>query len=351
MIQGKTAKILMFALIFGLAASAVYGQRIKVIDAKFTVNGSQIWLNAVNTPWDHWNDLGGNFDPSFWDREFARIRKAGGNATRIWITCNGETGFDLDGKGGVRGMTDKFWKDCDELFSLAGRNGIYVLATLISFDHTKDSHLNYEEWRKMYNNDVKVAMFVTNYVKPFVLRYRENPWLFAIEPCNEIEWVHEEHGIPWDRLQYFCGKVAAEVHADSSILVTIGNNAKWQSPVAEGEFFSDEKLRAASGEPGAYLDFYSPHFYDWVIKWYGNPFGDRTDASYKLDKKPAVIGECPANADWVVYEKAYRNGFEGVFAWTSNLVDGCGGLDGRLGTEMRKFKKAHPGLVAPRPGK
>jgi len=344
-------KGLIVACAVALAAGAVYAQRVKVADAKFTVDGSQIWMNAVNTPWQNWNDLGGNFDPYFWDQEFSRIKKAGGNATRIWITCNGETGFDLDGKGGVRGMTEKFWEDADALFEIARKNRIYVLATLISFDHTKDSHPNYRQWRNMYESDAKVGLFVSNYVRPFVERYKANPWLFAIEPCNEIEWAHEEHGIPWERLQYFCGRVASAVHAGSEILVTVGNNVKWQSSTAEGEFFSDENLRKQFPAEGAYLDFYSPHFYDWVIKWFGSPFADRTDASYKLAGKPAVIGECPANADWVSYQTAYKNGWEGVFAWTSNTIDGNGGLDGRLGGEMRRFRKAHPELVDLKKGK
>lgn len=344
-------KINIFVCVVVLFSGAALAQRVKVADAKFSVDGREIWFSAANTPWQNWNDLGGNFDPTFWDQEFAAIRRAGGNATRIWITCNGETGFDLDGRGGVRGMTGEFWEDADSLFEIARKNRIYVLATLISFDHTKDSHGNYREWRAMYASDAKVALFVSNYVRPFVARYKGNPWLFAIEPCNEIEWAHEQHGVPWERLQYFCGRVAAAVHRDSEILVTVGNNAKWQSATAEGEFFSDENLRKQVPDPGAYLDFTSPHWYDWVVRWFGSPFADRTDASYKLDLKPSVIGECPANAGWLSYETAYRNGWEGVFAWTSNAVDGNGGLDGKLGGEMRKFRKAHPKLVDPKQGK
>lgn len=32
---------------------------------KFMVNGKELWINGVNTPWQNWNDFGGSFDPAF----------------------------------------------------------------------------------------------------------------------------------------------------------------------------------------------------------------------------------------------------------------------------------------------
>lgn len=331
-------------LLFAMDASA---QRIRVDEAKFKVDGKEIWLNGANVPWQHWNDFGGDFDPTFWNAEFGRIRQAGGNTVRIWITCNGETGVRITADGRVDGMTEAFWEDTDVLMDLARKNRIYVMATLISFDHSKDSHPGYQAWRKMYLSDANIASFVSNYAVPFAKRYASNDFLFAIEPCNEIEWVHEVDRLPWERLQLFCARVAAGVHAASPVLVTVGCSVKWQSDKAEGNLFSDAKLRAAFDDPGAYLDFYSPHWYDWVTKWFGSPFSDRDDVSYGLETKPAIIGECPANGDWVIYEDAYKNGWEGVLAWTSNSVDANGGLNGRLRGQMEGFAKKHPGLVDP----
>jgi len=323
----------------------LYSQRIYVEDRKFKIEGKELWLNGVNTPWQHWNDFGGNFDPLFWDNEFSKIRKYGGNLTRIWITCNGEVGIKISSNGKIEGMTEKFWDDVDTLMSLAKKHKIYVLATLISFDHTKDSHPNYSLWRKMYLSDENISSFVSNYVIPFAKRYATNDYLFAIEPCNEIEWVHEEHKIPWERLQLFCARVASAVHSVSSVLVTVGCSVKWQSDKAEGNFFSDDKLQKVFLSKGSYIDFYSPHFYDWVIRWFGNPFYDKRDVDYNLDDKPAIIGECPANAQWVIYEKAYKNGWEGVCAWTSNGVDANGNIDGHLGEQMKNFAKKYQELV------
>jgi hypothetical protein len=334
----------------------LYSQQISVKNAKLMVGDKPVFINGVNTPWANWNDFGGNFYKPFWDTHFKKIKNAGGNATRIWITCSGEVGINIDDNGLVSGATEKHWKDLDELFGLARKNKIYILATLISFDHTKNTYSTYPKWRKMYTQNENVESFTVTYVIPFVNRYKSNPYLFAVEPCNEIEWVNQndDNGrIPWDRLQYFCARVVNAVHKNSSILTTVGNNMKWQSdsyPGCEGNLFSDKNLKAQYDEKETYIDFYSPHFYDWVTQYFGNPMKDTPVSKYGLSDKPVIIGEMPANGVGGVsitdsFINGYKNGIQGIMPWTSNGVDSNGSLKTGLEDALSNFKSRYPSLV------
>jgi hypothetical protein len=322
------------------------------------IGNKPVFINGVNTPWNNWNDFGGKYDAEFWDSHFKKIRNCGGNATRIWITCSGEIGVIIDESGFVSGATDKFWNDLDDLFKTALKNRIYILATLISFDHTKSPNSKHDSWRKMYQNETNVDSFINNFAVPFVQRYGSNPYLFAVEPCNEIEWVNqneENAGFSWDLLRYFCARVVAAVHKNGSVLTTVGNNMKWQSgsyPGCEGNLFSDANLRSVCDDPDARLDFYSPHFYDWVTERFGNPLKDTPISAYGLSDKPVIVGEMPAKGVGGVtvsdaFINGHRNGLQGIMPWTSNGVDDNGSLETGLGEALANFKNGYPLLVDP----
>ncbi len=354
----KLALILM--LIFPLWSSA---QFVTVSGNKFLVDGKEIIMNGANTPWNKWNDFGGNYISSWWDVEFQKIKAAGGNSTRIWISCNGEVGLLIASDGTVTGATSAFWSNLDDMFRLAQKNKIYIKATLISFDHFKNSHTNYQRWRNMVLSDEKVTSFVDNYVVPFTNRYKVNPYLWAIDVCNEIEWVNQDAAmgnIAWNRLQSLVARVASAVHDNSKVLVTLGSAAiKWNSDKFEGNFWSDAKLKAQYNKDNAKLDFYSPHFYGWVVKWFGNFALNKTPADYGINDRPCVIGENPAKGVFndgasptlevtaaQMFLGAYNKGWKGLMPWTSNGVDSNGNLSD-FESGLRAFKTAHPELVDP----
>jgi hypothetical protein len=199
-------------------------------------------------------------------------------------------------------------------------------------------------------------------VIPFVNRYKDNPYLWSIDICNEIEWVNQdaENGnIAWERLQYFVAHVAAAVHENSNVLVTLGSAAvKWNSPVpgCEGNFWSDENLKAQYNNPGAKLDFYSPHYYGWVVKWFGDFALNKSPASYQMNTKPCMVGECPAKGIFndvtlevpakQMFLGAYNNGWCGLMPWTSNGKDTNGNLDD-FDDGLLEFFKLYPQLVNP----
>jgi len=362
-------KYLLPILLFTFSRGVLYSQRISIDGNKFQVYGQEIFINGVNTPWDNWNDFGGNYDHNFWNSEFQKIRLAGGNASRIWITCNGDVGINISTAGLVTGATTAHWEDLDDMFALAQQHKIYIMATLISFDHTKNTYVKYQSWRNMFADTANVSSYVNSYVIPFINRYKDNPYLWCVDICNEIEWMHENTecgNISWNNLQYFAARVAAAVHENSPVLVTLGSAAvKWNSdyPGCEGNFWSDQSLQAQYDSPEAFLDFYSPHFYGWVVRWFGNFAADRPPDSYGINDRPCMVGENPAKGiykqntsgqDELVipiseaYIKTYQQGWKGLMVWTSNGVDGNGSLT-NCGVGLTAFKNRYPELVSPSP--
>lgn len=358
--KARNLLLLIFFISLPVLLSA---QFVSVSGNKFLVDGKEIIMNGANTPWNKWNYFGGSYSSSWWDAEFQKIKAAGGNSTRIWISCNGEVGLTISDDGTVSGATPAFWANLDDMFRLAQKNKIYIKATLISFDHFKNSHANYQSWRNMILNDQKVTSFIDNYVVPFVNRYKENPYLWAIDVCNEIEWVNQETvcgNIAWNRLQYVVARVASAVHDNSKVLVTLGSGAiKWNSDKFEGNFWSDAKLKAQYNRENAKLDFYSPHFYGWVVKWFGNFALNKTPADYGINDRPCVIGENPAKGVFndganptlevpasQMFLGAYNKGWKGLMPWTSNGVDANGTLKD-FESGLLAFKAAHSELVDP----
>ena len=339
------------------AARAAFGDRIAVSGTQFKAGADRIWINGANTPWHVWNEFGGQFDPGWWDSHLQRLHENGINATRVWISCNGEVGININSAGQVSGCTPAFWTNLDRLFQIARQRQVYIKATLISFDHFSNSHEHYQDWRRMLTNSGNVDSLVTNYVVPFVLRYRDNPWLWSIDLCNEPDWIHENDKcgrISWEWVQTYVAEAAVAIHANSQILVTVGvcMGPKYTARTPGTNVVSDEALQArVHGDARARLDFYSPHYYDWENVIRGNPFY-KTPTAYGLEtNKPVVIGECPAKgtANHTVtedYEGACTNGWQGVMAWTSNGVDNNGSLND-LAPATRALRARYEQLVFP----
>jgi hypothetical protein len=138
----------------------------------------------------------------------------------------------------------------------------------------------------------------------------------------------------------------------------MGLSMKWQTDTYagnEGNQFSDSRLKAQVNDSAVYLDVYSPHFYQWVIDWYGNPFSTNKVADYGLTDKPVILGEFPANgvggqSITACLENSYQNGFQGALPWTTNGVDGNGSLSSGLGSALTTFKNNHPNLIDPGSG-
>jgi hypothetical protein len=346
----------------------LFSQRISVDGTRFVVNGKEIFMNGVNTPWNNWNDFGGKYDHDFWNNEFKRITDAGGNCSRIWISCDGEVGITIDSTGFVSGATDQYWKNLNDLFLLAREHHIYIMATMLSFDHTKDSHKNFMRWRRMIDNKANLKSYITNYFIPFIDRYKDNPFLWSIDACNEIEWTNQDADnarFSWEKLQYLVASMAVAVHSNSKVLFTLGSAAiKWNCDLPkpfEKNYWSDQNLQKMVPSSMARLDFYSPHYYGWVVRWFGNFCTDKKPSDYGLNDRPCMVGENPASGIYIegatgkdsllvsikdAYIKSFENGWKGLMVWTSNGVDHFGSLND-CGPGLKSFSIKYPQLIYP----
>ena len=203
-------------------------------------DGKELWINGCNTPWHNWNDFTGNMDAEFWDGAFAQLAEDNINCTRIWINCAGESIIRLKTTGEIKEIREGHWTDLDKLFEMAEKHGVYVMATLTSFDHFKEP-------RNLVSSKELTDAYADTYVAEFCKRYGSNEYLFAIDLMNEPDWVHEnaECGqLDWDGLSYFFGKCAATIHENSDTLVTVGfGMVRYNSDKYEGNIVSDEHLK------------------------------------------------------------------------------------------------------------
>jgi hypothetical protein len=344
-------------------AQAAFGDRITVSGSQFLAGGQRIWINGANTPWNNWNDFGGNYNATWWSDHFQQLHDNGVNATRVWIIDSGEVGIVISDAGVVSGPTAKHFTDLDSFFQIAQQKQIYIMATLMSFDSFKNTYTTYPKWRNWLNSDANIDSYVTNYLVPFVNRYKSNPYLWSIDLMNEPDWVVElaEDGqFPWARLQSYFARASRAIHANSSILVTVGMGMpKYMSSCSngcQGNMIADSALRAVVNDPNVRIDFYSSHYYPWEDPYFGGiPFYQSPASYFGADPgKPALIGEEPANGSTghtlaQDYENAFTNGWQGVMPWTSNGVDGNGGFT-QVTSATVPFRNNHPSVVFPGAG-
>ncbi|OQA96740.1 MAG: hypothetical protein BWY22_01613 [Bacteroidetes bacterium ADurb.Bin217] len=321
----------LFCFIFVIYCGTMgYSQRISIKGNNFVVNDKPIFLVGANTPWDSWNDFGGNYNPQFWEDEFSRMQKVGINSSRIWISCDNMGQPHIDMLGVVQKPSTEFWAHMDDMMQKAEKYGIYIMATVTSFDHFDEEKANYQQWRSMLHCSQQIQAYIDVFLLPLIARYESNPYFFSVDICNEPEWIHEhkkQGAIDWPQLQLFAGMCAAAVHrTQSSVLVSIGSAAvKWGSNKYEGNKWSDQALQVITGDSLAYMDYWHIHYYEWINKHFSNPF-TMSPSDYMLNDRPCVIGETPGlNTIYgfpityeEIYEKPYELGYAGVYPWTSN---------------------------------
>jgi hypothetical protein len=351
----KFSALIAVVFILPVIAFAAVPGRVTVNGTQFNVCGQNIWMCGANTPWDNWNDFGGTYTPSFWDTHYAQFNPNGLNASRVWITCSGEVGINIDSTGYVSGATAAHWADLDDFFAKAQSHGVYIMATLMSFDHFKNTYTTYQSWRNWINSDANIDSYITNYLIPFVTRYGSNTALWCIDMTNEPEWASDTEGgaIAWPRFQEFWAKAAKAIHNNSPVLVTVGMGViKYNSDNAgmNGNKVSDAALQAQLNDPAAKLDFYSPHWYSWMDP-YWTALMYATPLSFGISAKPCVVGECSANGSTghtliQDYEAALANGWRGMQPWSSNGVDTNGGW-AQVQPAALSFMNNHPGISFP----
>ena len=294
---------------------------------KFMVGGKELWISGGNTPWFKWNDFDGNMDEEVWDKTFAQLAEDHINCTRIWVNCNGDSVVNVDYDGEIDHVNEAHWSDLDKLFAIAEKYKVYVMPTLLSFDHFKTT-----DWQKLIQSKEFTDSYAKLYVEEFCKRYGDCDYIFGIDIMNEPDWVfeNEECGqISWDNISYLLGKCADVIHKNSNKLVTVGTAiVKYNSDDYEGNKVSDEYLKQLTGLDGAYLDFYSVHYYGWQRPWFGFPC-DKSPEEFKLPHdRPCIIGETSNDDEKETkmtlsekYKTMYDKGWNGLLVWMEPRKD------------------------------
>ena len=82
-------KLFAFLTIFSLLISSISClDKVTIKGTNFMVKSKKIFMNGVNTPWDKWNDFGGDYNEQFWDDHFKKLSENGINSSRVWVSCN-----------------------------------------------------------------------------------------------------------------------------------------------------------------------------------------------------------------------------------------------------------------------
>jgi hypothetical protein len=334
------------------------------------LNGKDYYINGINVPWNSFgSDVGTHYEwgalysPSFFTTFFQACQSNGVNCARLWIHCDGRSSPEFDNSGNVTGLDTNFFSNFDDIFKIAASCNVMIMPCLWSFDMTKDFTSTAGKYAGLHadliKDTTKTRSYINNALVPMVKRYANTCNLFAWEIINEPEWSISGPGtttqlVSAAEMERFCAMIAEAIHANSNKMVTVGSAClKWCSsrqPPAEAQYWNDSALKTAYNKPGAVLDFYQIHYYDWMFNadWGYDPFQAlKTPAYWKLDK-PVLIGESPAAAGQYtmkqMVDSAFAHGYAGIMPWSYNANDGVGTWNA-CKNELKTFRDAHASLV------
>ncbi|MFA7288185.1 MAG: T9SS type A sorting domain-containing protein [Melioribacteraceae bacterium] len=343
-------------------------------------NGQQVFLSGSNVAWVNFAaDIGpGNTNLAKFKTYFSNISKAGGNAIRFWLHTTGQKTPQFDSQGFVVGPGDGSIDDLKAILDAAYENNVGMILSLWSFDMMRSSIGSFylDRNRKLLNDTAYTNSYIRNSLIPMVRAVKDHPALISWELFNEPEGMSVEFGwkdittadIPMSSIQRFINLVTGAIHreaplnkvtngswaflasTDQNNMAKISNdylienlfsseketitkhfNEKYNTNLTFDEvlenfhyqiqanvnYYRDDRLIAAGGDPLGTLDFYQVHYYDWAGQSL-SPFHYNVD-HWQLDKK-LVIGEFyVTNTFGISYKDLYKNliekGYAGALDW------------------------------------
>ncbi|KAK2723828.1 mannan endo-1,4-beta-mannosidase-like [Artemia franciscana] len=333
----------------------------------FYYNGQKVFLSGANIAWYSYGyDFGNNqYDSHGPQLEswLTEISNNGGNSVRIWLHVEGENTPKWDSNGYVTApdASGTLFSDMKRFLNFAQSKNILVIFTLWNGAEMHNQKVIDLVW-----DDSKLESYIDNVLRPMASELRGHPALGAWEIVNEMEGsvrvpdsrsercfdtgILDGSGAGWtfksiqmERfLRFYNLQLAVLKTTDPTALVTGGSwSEKSQNSVFSGSFnyYSDECLTKAGGNPTGTLDFFQMHSYAWQSQW--NPSGPfkHPASSYNLGK-PIVIGEFASSCSEgesieQLMEHAYSNGYSGIWTWTYSVHGG--GCEDDRATQHRGF--------------
>lgn len=307
---------------------------------RIPVAGQDLWLSGANVAWINFaRDIGpGVTRLDLFEEMFRELRDHGGNSFRLWLHTNGSSTpqFSASGAAGVvvgpgAGAID----DLRAILDLAFEYDIALKLCLWSFDMLQMAQFgsDAERSRTLLTDPDRLQAYIDHALIPMVGALKGHPAILAWEIFNEPEGMSTQYGwtplrVTMAEIQRFVNRTAGAIkRTDPAALVT---NGSWSFRASSdvGSYFNyyrDDRLIAAGGDPDGTLDFYTVHYYEHFGEAQ-SPF-HRHVSHWQLDK-PVVIGEFflydtrDGNPDatfgvpWhALYETLYQRGYAGAMGW------------------------------------
>jgi len=313
------------------------------------------FASGMNLAWiSYAQDLDRFYEPRF-VKALDEVSSAGGNTIRWWLHTNCSMS-PMFKDGQVSGLHRSNLPNLLRALDLAEERGIVLLLSLFSFDMLQDQRgVNLVDNKNLLEKKEYTQAYIDNALIPMVQAVKDHPALFAWEIFNEPEGMVRPFGwtpVKTDMkfIQQFVNLVIGAIKKEAPHnLVT---NGSWNFRVLTDvggmtNYYRDDRLIEAGGDPLGVLDFYQVHFYPVHFDESTSPF--HHPASYWELDKPILIGEFPAygvlakpnqnfrprtelNAEQA-WTYALKNGYAGALGWTWTNHDGNGGV-----------KEAEPGM-------
>jgi hypothetical protein len=355
----------MFAMQKQILCMALWGLVIAVLPLgvahgqsnRIEVNGQEAFLSGMNLAWGNFaSDLTAFQEPTF-QKALDEISSAGGNCMRWWTHVNGTRSPQFtDGK--VSGLAPGEIDHMRRVLDMALERNMTIILCLWSFDMLQGRQgVNYEQNRNLLEDPEYTKAYIENALLPMVRDLKGHPAILCWEIFNEPEgmtgefgWTPAEERTTMKYVQQFINLAAGAIHKEAPKEKVSNGSWSFRASSDIGEYinyYTDQALIQAGGDPLGTLDFYMVHYYAWG-KEELSPF-HHPAVYWELDK-PLVIAEFSAKGPYEgvdnveAYQNLYDNGYAGALSWTWTGHDGNGGIE-EATPGMKFLLEHHPGDV------
>ena len=347
--------------------------------SKIDFNNQQLFLNGSNIAWVRFaGDLGPYpVDTVAFASVFDSIHVHGGNALRFWLHTTGANTPQFNAGGKVIGPGTTAIANLKKVLDMAWQRKIGLMLCLWSFDmmRIENGSLVTNRSELMLTDTIYTRAYIDNALIPMVTALKGHPGIISWEVFNEPEGMSNEFGwsfnyhVPMANIQRFVNLVAGAIHrTDSTAKVTNGTAglnaltdviavakqsdvvarlnamtmeqkskienyfaARYGARVTAEEivsryalaanmnYYRDDRLVAAGGDPRGTLDFYTFHYYDnHGAGTSDSPF-HHPASTWNLTK-PVAVGEFFPEPTLglsytALYQTLYANGYAGALSW------------------------------------